>query len=82
MVERAILEFAGEGLPGCRAESLLIASQGTLPPIRGLVDSKTARIYWNELIRLGIEAATLHLGSERIEERILDQFRDHVRVAR
>src|SRR5207248_1168894 len=54
--------FLGEAVPGCRAESLLVAADTSLKPVRGLVDPATALRFW----QLDLIAAPLHLGNEAL----------------
>ncbi|MBK7860816.1 MAG: hypothetical protein IPJ65_19880 [Archangiaceae bacterium] len=64
--------FFTVGMPGCRAESLLIAADPSLKASCGLVDPRRALAFWRAAERGGIEAAPLSLagqplGPERVE---------------
>jgi len=51
------------GVPGCRAESMLVAAGVGLAPVHGLVSPATARRVHELVRRLGGRGARLHLGS-------------------
>ena len=60
---RPILQSLGnDGMPGCRAEPLLLQQAPTLPPTIGLVEKHHASLYWDECSIRGIEAVPLHLA--------------------
>ncbi|MBW2257585.1 MAG: hypothetical protein JRI25_23725, partial [Deltaproteobacteria bacterium] len=75
LLERALVRYAAGGIPGCRAESLLVSARADLPAIRGLVDPADANRYWRALADLGLEAAPLHLGGYTLPETLIDRVK-------
>ncbi|MCB0569468.1 MAG: amino acid adenylation domain-containing protein [Phaeodactylibacter sp.] len=64
-----ILQSLGnDGMPGCRAEPLLLQKIPGLPPTIGLVEEDNATLYWDECAALGVEAVALHLGGFIVPE--------------
>jgi len=77
-VETAALSLAQEtgaaGMPGCRVESLLVASHG-LRALSGLVDREHAQEAWELLAKLGVDAAPLHVGGLMIPDEVLEALK-------
>jgi hypothetical protein len=74
---KPLVKFLGtDGMPGCRAEPLLINNNTDLPVTIGLVKDQTAKIFWEECTRLGIEATPLHLGGYVIPENLLSKLQE------
>jgi predicted amino acid dehydrogenase len=73
----AVIDRRGddEGMPGCRAESLLRFHDPCLPPVIGLVDPRTAARYWDAVEVMGLTAVPLHLESYRVEAEVLEGLR-------
>ncbi|HEY3355993.1 MAG TPA: condensation domain-containing protein, partial [Polyangia bacterium] len=71
----ALRAFATRGMPGCRAESLLISREPSLPAALGLVDPDAAARYWRVLADLAIAPAPLHCGAFTIPAVIVDAVR-------
>ena len=64
-----VLQSLGnEGMPGCRAEPLLLQSTPGLPPTIGLVEEGNAALYWEACNTLGVEAVPLHLAGFNVPE--------------
>jgi predicted amino acid dehydrogenase len=75
LLDRALVRYGAGGVPGCRAESLLVSARDDLPAIRGLVDPADAARFWRALSDLGLEAAPLHLGGYAPPEALIERVR-------
>ncbi len=69
--ERIVDLFDAGGVPGCRAESILLASGLELPVVHGLVRRDQARRYWEESAKVGVRAPTPRLMGRAVPERAL-----------
>jgi predicted amino acid dehydrogenase len=83
---RGVVDFVtsrlGErGLPGCRVESLLRHAEPNLPPTMGLVDARSAELYWERVDALGLAAAPLHLEGFLVDAEMVQRLRT-LRVGR
>ena len=65
VIERALARFDADGVPGCRAESLLLCADGDLRPALGLVTREAGLLMWRAAAALGLAAAPLHLAGFR-----------------
>lgn len=60
--------LGNDGMPGCRAEPLLLQTIPGLPPTIGLVEASSASLYWDECTAGGIGAVPLHLAGFTVPE--------------
>ncbi|MCB0630294.1 MAG: condensation domain-containing protein [Saprospiraceae bacterium] len=58
---KLISVLTGSGLPGCRAESILLSAAPELPATLGLVDVKTVETFYSYCIKNGIGAQKLSI---------------------
>jgi amino acid adenylation domain-containing protein len=71
IAEHIVELFDAGGVPGCRAESILLATGLELPVIHGLVGREEARQYWDESGKVGVQAPAPRLMGQPVPERAL-----------
>jgi len=71
IAEQIVELFDAGGVPGCRAEAILLASGLELPVIHGLVGREEARRYWDESGKVGVHAPAPRLMGQPVPERAL-----------
>jgi amino acid adenylation domain-containing protein len=71
IAEHIVQLFDAGGVPGCRAESILLAAGLELPVIHGLVGREDARRYWDESGKVGVQAPAPRLMGQLVPERAL-----------
>ena len=69
IAEHIVQLFDAGGVPGCRAESVLLATGLELPVIHGLVRREEARRYWDESGKVGVKAPAPRLMGQPVPER-------------
>lgn len=72
MLLELIRQFGDDGLPGCRAEPLLMHLDPSLPGTIGLVNSEHAILYWEKITGLGIGAVDFHLAGFAVPASLLE----------
>ncbi len=55
------------GIPGCRAEALILCAGDDLPAVQGLVALEQARAYHTKATALGLRAAPPHVGAHAVD---------------
>ena len=79
MIEAALARFDAAGVPGCRAESLLVShaarehTSEPLAPVLGLVARDSGMRMWRAARALGLRAAPLHLAGFRPDDALSSQ---------
>jgi len=68
LAERIVEVFDAGGVPGCRAEAILLAAGLDVPVIHGLVARQAARRYWDEANRLNVRAPSPRLLGQVVPE--------------
>ena len=68
LAERIVEVFDAGGIPGCRAEAILLAAGLDVPVIHGLVARQAARRYWDEANRLNVRAPSPRLLGQVVPE--------------
>ena len=63
---------------GCVLSSLLSAGVMALPPTSGAIEPAVARLYYQAITDLGIQAAPLHCGDHHLPTTALQRFRQTV----
>ncbi|TNE68106.1 MAG: amino acid adenylation domain-containing protein [Bacteroidetes bacterium] len=70
-----IRNLGDDGMPGCRAEPLVLQTAPDLAPTIGLVNEETAWQYWQKINALGIDTVALHLAGFGIPDSLLENIR-------
>lgn len=78
-VQRLLFAWPADRIPGCRLESLLLARRPDLPSVLGLVQPEVAARYWRVVGEIGLATPPLHLGHERIPQRVIARLRGALR---
>jgi predicted amino acid dehydrogenase len=81
LIERATAKLGDQGMPGCRAESLLISLDREMSPTIGLVTDDSAQRYWEKAAIQQMEAVELHLQAYIIENKVIENVR-HIKSMR
>lgn len=77
---RPILQSLGsDGMPGCRAESILLHYLQNLPPTIGLVEKQHASQYWDACNTLEIKAVPLHLAGYTVPRHLPENVGEIIR---
>ncbi len=71
--------FGALWLPGCHAETLLVAADPSVGPTRGAVDVSRAAAMWHSARESGFTAAPLHLGGWLVPDELVDRLGVHMR---
>ncbi len=76
-INKIIEKFGDEGMPGCRAESLLISFDPSLPATIGLVNGFNAARYWKKAEELNLGAVGFHLQGFVIDNTLIQKVKNH-----